>query len=150
MKIRIEIVDDLPEEEVVIRCKEVNNTIQGIQKAIIQRSSTTPKLIFYKKNEEYYFQLEKIYFFETSGENVYAHTADDVYRIKLRLYELDELLPKYFLRVSKSTILNIQQVLSINRNLTASSLVQFHKSHKQVYVSRMFYKTLREKLNERS
>ena len=150
MKINIEIVENQDEDEIIIKCKQITKAIQKIHKSIIENSSMTPKLIFYKKNEEYYLELEKIYFFETSGECVYAHTADDVYRIRLRLYELEDILPHYFIRVSKSTILNIQHILSISRNLTSASLIEFNKSHKQVYVSRLYYKSLRLRLNERS
>jgi len=65
------------------------------------------------------------------------------------LYELEEMLPNNFVRVSKSTILNVNQIYSINRNLTSSSLVQFYKSYKQVYVSRNYNKILKQRLEER-
>ncbi|MCL1808672.1 MAG: LytTR family transcriptional regulator [Clostridiales bacterium] len=89
-------------------------------------------------------------FFETSGENVYAHTAGDSFRIKFRLYELVEMLPGHFVRAAKSTIINIRHILSIDRNLASASLVQFHGSHKKVYVSRLYYQTLKCRLGERS
>lgn len=150
MKIRIELVDDLTEDEVLIRCGRVDDTIQKIQQYILEQSSFNSKMTFYKENKEFYFPLENILFFETDGEHIYAHTANDEFRIKHRLYELDELLPKYFVRASKSAIINILQVYSITRNLTASSLIQFKNSHKHEYVSRHYYKELRQRLNERS
>lgn len=69
--------------------------------------------------------------------------------IKYRLYELEEILPKYFVRVSKSTILNVNQVYSIDKNITSSSIIKFSKSYKQVYVSRNYYKILKQRLEER-
>lgn len=53
------------------------------------------------------------------------------------------------MRVSKSTILNTDRVYSLTRNLTASSLVTFAGSHKQVYVSRNYYKALVNKIKEK-
>lgn len=53
------------------------------------------------------------------------------------------------MRVSKSTILNTFHIFSINRNLTASSVVAFENTHKKVYVSRYYYKPLISKLEER-
>lgn len=150
MKIRIELVPDLQEDEVLIRCGRVDDTVQKIQQYILEQSSLASKITFYKQNQEFYFPLDDILFFETEGENVYAHTVNDAYRIKYRLYELEEILPRYFARAAKSTIVNIMQVYSITRNLTASSLVQFINSHKQVYVSRYYYQELRRRLNERS
>lgn len=150
MKVRIEIAENLVEDEIIIKCKQITKTIQNIQKTIIDETSSVPKLTFYKQNEEYYFTLEEILFFETNKDLVYAHTAGDAFRIKFRLYELEDILPHYFIRVSKSTILNTRRILSIEKNLTSASLVQFYKSHKQVYVSRLYYKSLRQRLSERS
>lgn len=150
MKIRIEVLNDLAEDEVLIRCKRVDNTVQKIHQYILEQSASGSKIVFYKQNQEFYFPLDDVLFFETEGEHIYAHTANDAYRIKYRLYELEAILPRHFARAAKSTIVNIMQVYSITRNLTASSLVKFINSHKQVYVSRYYYKELRQRLNERS
>jgi len=150
MNIRIEISPDAAEDEVIIRCRQITGQIQKIQKLIADESAAIPQLTFLKENKEYYFPLKNITFFETNENNVYAHTRNDVYRIRLRLYELEELLPRTFVRISKSTIVNVEQILTINRNLASASLIQFYKSHKQVYVSRRYYKNLSERLTERS
>ena len=148
MKIRIEIDENLEEDEVTIKCKEINQTIKRVQLSI-SSANLIPKLIFYKNDTEYYLNINDILFFETSENSVEAHTEKEVYKIKYRLYELEEMLPNNFVRVSKSTILNVNQIYSINRNLTSSSLVQFYKSYKQVYVSRNYNKILKQRLEER-
>lgn len=148
MKIRIEIDENLEEDEVTIKCKEINQTIKRVQQSI-SSANLIPKLIFYKNDTEYYLNKNDILFFETSENSVEAHTEKEVYKIKYRLYELEEMLPNNFVRVSKSTILNVNQIYSINRNLTSSSLVQFYKSYKQVYVSRNYNKILKQRLEER-
>ena len=150
MKISIELVDDLAEDEVLIRCRQVDETIQKIHQFILEQSRSAEKIVFYKENQEFYFPLTEILFFETEGEHIYAHTANDAYLIKYRLYELEQILPKYFVRAAKSTIVNVAKVYSITRNLTASSLVQFVNSHKQVYASRYYFQELRQRMNERS
>ncbi|MCL1981840.1 MAG: LytTR family transcriptional regulator [Clostridiales bacterium] len=150
MKINIETVENLTEDEIIIRCRKPTKAIQKICQLIADEAFASPKLVYYKKNEEYYFPLDDVLFFETSGENVYAHTADDSFRIKFRLYELVEMLPGHFVRAAKSTIINIRHILSIDRNLASASLVQFHGSHKKVYVSRLYYQTLKCRLSERS
>ena len=149
MRIRIEVVDDLTEDEVQIRCSRVNDTVNKIHHFILEQSQSGSKLIFYKQNQEFYILLEEVLFFETDGEQVYAHTKNDSYRIKYRLYELEEILPKCFVRAAKSTIINITHIYSITRNLTSSSLVRFINSHKQVYVSRRYYQGLKQRMNER-
>ena len=143
MKVRIERLGDGEEDEVVIRCSRVDDTVQKIQRFIEDQTAQQVSFTFYKDNQEFYFPVDRILFFETEGEYVYAHTEKDSFRVKLRLYELEEILPGYFIRSSKSTIINSQQVYSITRNLTASSLVAFKNTHKHVYVSRHYYQPLK-------
>ena len=150
MKIRIEMADDLAEDEVLIRCRQMNESVRKISKLISEQTKTEQKITFYKQNQEYYFPLENVLFFETTGERVNAHTALDAYLIKYRLYELEEMLPRFFVRAAKSTIINVRKVYSVTRSLTASSLVSFANSHKQVYASRYYYKDLQQRLQERS
>ena len=147
MKIHIELVEDLPEDEVTIRCGRVDDTIQKIHQYILEQTQSPVKLTFYKDNQAFYFPMGDVLFFETEGEHIYAHTSDDAFRIKYRLYELEELLPRNFIRTSKSAIVNTRKIYSVTRNLTASSLIKFAGSHKQIYVSRYYYSGLRQRLD---
>jgi DNA-binding LytR/AlgR family response regulator len=146
VKIRIEVVSGLGEDEIVIRCGRVDDTINRIHQYVLQETQGGEKITFFKDNQEFYFPLEDVLFFETEGEHIYAHTSSDAYRIKYRLYELVELLPEEFVRASKSAIVNAGKVYSIAKNITASSLVRFVGSHKQIYVSRYYYAELRRRL----
>ena len=148
MKLRIEVAEGLIEDEVVIRCARVDDNVQKIQSFILNLSS--PKLIFYKGQQEFYLPLEEILFFETEGEQVHAHTASDAYRVKHRLYELETMLPRSFARASKGTIVNTSRIYAISRNLTSSSQIRFAGTHKQIYASRHYYSSLKERINERS
>lgn len=150
MKVRIEVTDGLEEDEVLIRCSRMDESIQKIHQYILEQSKSGPKIIFYKQNQEFYFPLDDVLFFETEGEHIYAHTTEDAYLIKYRLYELEQMLPRSFVRAAKSTIVNVGRIYSITKNLTSSSLIQFTDSHKQVYASRYYYRELRQRLEERS
>jgi DNA-binding LytR/AlgR family response regulator len=150
MKLRVEVVDGLEEDEVLIRCGRADETVRKIQQYIQEQYASAPEFTFYKQNQEFYFPLDEVLFFETEGDYIYAHTTDDAYRIKYRLYELEKILPRYFVRAAKSTIVNIRRVYSISKSLASSSLIRFADSHKQVYVSRFYYQELRLRLKERS
>ena len=149
MKLRLELDKSIEEEEVVIRCREMTDQIRQIQQALEDITAAKQRFVFYKGNTEYYISLDQILFFETEEKIIFAHTANDMYQVKYRLYELEEFLPGHFLRISKSTILNTEKVYAIRRNLTASSEVEFQNTHKQVFVSRAYYKSLRHKLEEK-
>lgn len=148
MNIKIDVNENL-EEEIIIHCKKISPLIQEIQNAIFDITSSNQTLSFYKDEAEYYLSLQDILFFETNENRILAHTNNDIYYVKYRLYELEEKLPRYFLRISKSTIVNINQIFSITHTLTSPNVIQFYHSHKQVYVSRFYFKSLKSRLGER-
>lgn len=149
MKVRVEIQNGIDEDEVVIYCREEGDEVRNLRRLIMEQGAPGADIVFYQENREYYFPLSDVLFFETEGETVYAHTEDDLYRVKYRLYELEELLPSRFVRISKSAIVNMMRIHAITRNLTASSRIEFRGSCKHVYVSRHYYTVLKERLQER-
>lgn len=148
MKIVIHLDENIENEEIIIKCQKLTDEVKEIQRLISRILSKKEKIIFYKNDSEYYISLEEILFFETEGDKIFGHSKDDIYEIKYRLYELEKILPRNFIRVSKSTILNVDPVKSVDRNITASSTVSFRGSHKQTYVSRYYYKNFRARLME--
>lgn len=149
MKIFIEVDEGLEEDKVIIKCGELNSEILKLNAMLTEMLSQKAKINFYKNNIEYYISLDEILFFETEEDSINAHTIDNIYEVKYKLYELEELVPRSFMRISKSTIVNVNHIYSITRNLTSSSLVEFQSTHKKVYVSRHYYKLLKSKLLEK-
>lgn len=149
MKIKIDIDENLKENEIIIKCYDIDDNIKKIKDYIASVESKTFKLSFYKKDTEYFLNINNILFFETNENSISAHTDDDVFEIKYKLYELENILPNNFFRISKSTIINTNHVYSIEKNITSSSIIKFNKSFKQVYASRMYYKKLKEKMEEK-
>ena len=148
LKIRIEMSEGV-QEEVVIRCREITPEIIRLQQLLSGNSDRSNQFLLYKGDTEYYLNVNDIIFFETEGNAVMAHTKNDMYETRRKLYELEELLGGRFQRISKSAIVNVDKVYSIKRNVTSSSAIEFQGTHKQIYVSRAYYKVLREKLEEK-
>lgn len=149
MKVKIEIEEELEEEEVIIRCSHLDERIISLQDYISKQSNGKRCLALSDGGTDYYVPMGEIYFFETEGREIRAHTADKIFICTYKLYELEELLPGSFMRISKSTIANMEYIYSITRNLTASSVVEFTGSNKRALVSRAYYKVLVERLRER-
>ena len=125
MKLRIEFDDNLQEDEIIIRCRELSPQIVQLKETVSESLQKNEVISFYKGDTRIYLSLEEILFFETEQNTVLAHTMDDCYEIHHRLYELEELLPSYFMRVSKSTILNTGQIFSIDKNINDHSDLRF-------------------------
>lgn len=149
MKVKIEIDTGLAEAEVVIKCGQLDESIVNLQNYIAQLSNGERQLSLIRGDTEYYVPVKEIYFFETEGKTIQAHTAEQIFETTHKLYELEEVLPGSFMRISKSTIVNLDYIYSITRNLTASSVVEFKGSNKKALVSRSYYKALTERLRTR-
>lgn len=148
MKVKIEIDSALEETEVIIRCNCLDDSLVNLQNIIMEQGGIQC-ISLCKGETAYYVPIKEIYFFETEGGHISAHTADKVFDAPYKLYELEEMLPAGFMRVSKSTIINLDMIYSITRNLTASSVVEFVRSQKKAMVSRGYYKALVDRLNSR-
>lgn len=146
MKVSIELDPFMDEPEILIRAPQLTEEIAQLQESILKQKLAP--LVFYKDRSEYFLDLETILFFETDGEKIYGHTRDEAYEVKQKLYELEELLPVAFCRISKSTIVNVKQIYSLEKSFSGTSTVNFYQTHKQVHVSRRYYPVLKERLNE--
>ena len=149
MRVVIEVNEELTEECIVIKCQKLDERIVKLQSLLSEHIDSDRDLLLHKEGKEYYMPLEKLLFFETENRQIWAHTSDEMYETDYKLYELEEMLPGSFMRVSKSTIINLNHIYSITKNITAASVVEFNGSRKKVYVSRNYYKALIERLDEK-
>lgn len=146
MKVRIELDDSVNEAEITIKVSKISDEILQLQQ-YLQNRDFEP--IFYKNQQEYYFELSNILFFESYDNKIYAHTKQEVYEVKYKLYELEKNLPNYFMRISKSGILNTKQIYSLLKSFSNTAEVEFFDTHKKIHISRQYYGALKDKLNRR-
>ena len=145
MKVRIELDLSMDEPEILIRAPRLTQELAQLQESILKQKLVP--LAFYKDRSEYFLDLANI-LFETDGEKIFGHNKDEAYEVKQKLYELEELLPIAFCRISKSTIVNAKADLFFREVFSGTSTVNFYQTHKQVHVSRRYYQVLKERLNE--
>lgn len=95
MKIRIEVDNNINENEVIIRCSELSEDVKNMQIMLHDMLLHKKRITFYRGDTEYYLSLEEILFFETDENGICAHTIDNIYNVRYKLYELEEFLPGY-------------------------------------------------------
>lgn len=74
MKIRVEIDSEAPEEEIVLRCRELTPEVVKLQQLLAKQIKSAGQIILYQNDTEYYLETDRILFFETEGSQVLAHT----------------------------------------------------------------------------
>ncbi|MFC6323147.1 LytTR family DNA-binding domain-containing protein [Companilactobacillus baiquanensis] len=146
MKIKVDISSKYAEKEIVIKSPAEDDELKAIIAKIKNIENKFSQINGYFNETVYSLSLKDILFFETNDRNVYAHTNKNAFLIHYRLYELEDKLPDNFLRVSKSSILNVEEISSLSRSVTGN-LVQFKDSYKTIYISRRFLKELKNRLN---
>jgi len=147
LKLRIEIAPELP-EEIVLRSPDMTDEIRKLQSVIADALSQKAELALRLGDNECYVPCDEILFFETVDRKVSAHTADHMYFSAMKLCELEELLPRTFVRASKSCLVNTARIASINHSLTGASEISFKRSNKKIYASRMYYKLVHDIIEE--
>lgn len=149
MKITIDVDDSLEQDYITIHCKELTDDILELQKSLLSKSSSSLRISAFQDDVEHFLELKAIIFMESDGNYILIHTEKDIYRTRRKLYELEELLPRDFIRVSRSTIVNTMRVSGIKKNITGASEISFGNSNKKAYASRNYIKLLIEIMDEK-
>lgn len=146
--VRIEVIPDL-DSSVVIQCRELTADILKLRDyAASGFVGGADEMLFSLHGEEFIVPLGEVLFFESRDDRVAAHTAKRMYYTENTLTQLMNRLGADFFRVSKSCIVNLRKIGSLKRELTGVCEVRFSDCDKQVLVSRMYYKSFRERLEE--
>ena len=105
MKFKL-IIDPGREEEVVVTAQKASDLTAKLEELVL-RYSGSDKLPVYTEDEMRMLPFAHIEFITVRDGQTYA--IDDKghqYRIRMRLYEVEKLLPGYFIRINKSALAN--------------------------------------------
>ncbi|GIO39505.1 LytR family transcriptional regulator [Paenibacillus antibioticophila] len=143
IKVSIEVIDDTEEAEILIRCHQVDEEIQGLVKKI---KTETLIILGYHEDRISRIRLSDIYYFEAVDGKVFAYGKSSVHEVKQKLYELEELCKeKHCFRASKSTILNIAKIASIHPSISGRFQALLDNGEK-VVISRQYVPMLKRML----
>ena len=90
---------------------------------------------------------DDIYYFEAMGNDVFGITKDKKYKVKEKLYELEERLEtKGFIRVSKCFVVNIVKVDRIISWFNSKLILKLIDMNEEVYVTRKYLNNFKKYL----
>lgn len=143
MKITIQDLPEGEEDEIIIRCRTVD---EQILKLIYGLRAGQEKLTLAEGEKLFQVQPAQVYYFEAVDNRVFAYLEKEVYETKLKLYELEQrLMGTDFFRASKSTIINLAKV----KNISPAFNGRFEacmKNGEKLIVSRQYVPVLKAKL----
>lgn len=149
IKITTNISNEFKEASIIINAPELSDEIQNVINYISNINTAPHQIMASKNNEIYFIDLNKIICFFSKNKYNYVRTQDGIYKVKYKLYELEELLKqKDFIRISNSCIINIQQVEYFDTSILGTILVKL-KDNTQETVSKRNVSHIMKLLKER-
>ena len=143
MDVEIEQVGRERKEQVLIRCHAVTEEVREIAAFVKSRQGSLSGM---KDSRQYEIAVSDIYYFESVDGKTFLYTKDQVYETSYRIYELESMLrPKNFLRVSKSMLLNLMKIRSIQSALNGRFAAVL-LTGEEVIISRSYVKGLKAAL----
>lgn len=134
-------IDKNHEEEVVIYSHQRNSLVDQIESLV---NAQEVELIGYKEQEAVRLDLPDVFCFICENNKVYAITEKEKYKIKLRLYQLEEKLPHNFVKLNQSCIGNISNIQRFKASFGGSLSVEFKNGYVDC-VSRRQIKIVKER-----
>ncbi len=142
MEIEISVDKNYIIPKIIIKTSSMN---EEVQKIVSMLSKDEIKVISGMKEDKVEIldenNISRVY---AQNGMVYASTQNGVYVLKLRLYEIEEILNnKKFVRISKSEIINLREVKNFDFSFVGTISVQM-KNNDVCYVSRRFVSKIKK------
>lgn len=141
MKLKL-FIDKNRDEEILIYAHEKTSLVESIEQLVMQENL---ELIGYIDREAIRLNPNEICRFTVEDNKVFAETLSTKYKLKYRLWQLEEKLPDGYVKINQSCIANIRMLDRFDASVSGSLLVKF-KNGSTDYVSRRQLKTVKERL----
>lgn len=130
-------------EIVEIHCHKISDEVKEIVAFVKSRQGQLTGVI---EDRQYEIPVTDIFYIESVDNKTFAYTQNKVYETKHKLYELEEVLRKNsFLRISKSTLLNLMKISSIKPALNGRFVAILY-SGEETIISRKYVPKLKKAL----
>lgn len=143
MKLETRKIPENEPETVEIRYHWITDEIQEIVSFVKSRQG---QLSATRDGQRFEVPVMDLFYAESVDDRVFLYTASDSYEIRMKLYELENLLKsKSFLRISKSMIVNLMKISSVRPALNGRFSAVL-KNGEEIIISRKYVPELKQTL----
>ena len=143
MDIEVIIDNKYSNPKVTIYTDKMSDEISSVINII--KNENNSKIYGFLDNELYFINFEDVFLLYSENGKVYAKTSKNSYLLKFRLYQLEEMLDKNFIRISNSEIINIKKVKNLDFAMIGTIKINFINGT-YTYASRRFIKKIKDYL----
>lgn len=143
MELNVKRVPNEEPEVLEIRCHKVTDDIEEIISFVKSRQG---QLSTMQEGQRVEIPLVDIFYAESVDNRLFVYTAKDNYEVRLKLYELEDMLRgRTFIRVQKGMLLNLMKIKSIKPALSGRYTALL-KNGERIVISRKYVLELKNAL----
>lgn len=142
MRVRFEQVDSPEKEQALIRAAEKTPDILN---AIDLLENGAGGIAVTRDGSTWFCRQTQIYYIESVDRRTFVYTRDECFESRDRLYELENRLGAYHVRVSKSMIVNLRKIRNVTAQAGARMTAELLNGE-QVIISRSYAGEIKRRL----
>lgn len=145
MKVNLFVSRDIKEPYADIHTNELTDNITKAM-SILESEDSNDMLAVKKGSDIALLELSEIYMFRVEDKQVKVYTESSEYLIRKALYQVEESLDQSFVRISKTTIVNLKKVERVAPSLKGMMFIQLKNGLKD-NISRKYLPDFKEALD---
>ena len=136
------VIDLNREEEVLIFAHQRNALTDEIESLV---NKSTAELVGFAHGATAILCGADIYCFTIENNKVYAITAQEQWQVRERLYTLEELFGRDFIRIHQSCLVQVKQIARFEASIGGALMVVLKNGYRD-YISRRQLKVVKERM----
>lgn len=145
MKVQLEIDRHILEDLVTIAARQHTSQISQLVEYVQKLDMVRDRLKVKRGEEVYLLDTQEMYRLVIEDRKLHIKTQSEDFTTNLRLYQVKDLLPSNFLRISQSEVINLDYLDHLQ--VTPNGLVKIIlKNRDFTYSSRRYLKNIKEAL----
>ena len=145
MKAKITYIDRENTERAELYVKPGHRSLEELV-SLIEKETYKEQILYVSDGkDQYQLRCTHLFYIESMEGKLLLHAEKKIFQYKKKLYEVEEELPEYFVRISKAVILNLRQVEHYSPQLNGTMKVTL-LNKEEVYISRKYLQQIRSKI----
>lgn len=145
MKVNLFVSRDIEEPYADIHTNELTDNITKAM-SILESDDSSEMLAVKKGSDIALLEFSDVYMFRVEDKQVKVYTESKEYQIKKALYQVEENLTSDFVRISKTTIVNLKKVERVAPSLKGMMFIQLKNGLKD-NISRKYLPDFKQALD---
>lgn len=145
MKVNLFVLSDIEEPYADIHTNELTDNITKAM-SILESDDSNGMLAVKKGSDIALLEFSDVYMFRVENKQVKVYTDSSEYLIKKPLYQVEESLGSDFVRISKTTIVNLKKIERVAPSLRGMMFIQLKNGLKD-NISRKYLPDFKQSLD---